>query len=263
MRIALQDWVAGATLSVPAGVSELLPLTNAQDPRLGQSARLDQGGESSLSITATFAQDRPVWNVSLLAHTVPSASVTIEYLDASDSVLATDNPTVWQRPHSYMPWHLHHLRDAAITCRKLRVSFDAASAGESVVELGRLWASDAWHPDKGMHWDWPLTVVDPSAISRSSGQQAYAARRARYRQVEARFTVLPESNVYAPSAGELVLQDVDWIAGLSEQVIVFPRTGPADTLHRTAVYGLIRRSEAIGPQRGGKFERRLTVEETL
>lgn len=273
MLIAFRDYVAGGTISdlspSPGHFIATMPKTNAQDRRLAVKAGYITSMSGQMHLKIDLGAGYDVGMFAILAHTFEGiADVDIAFQTTGGTVYSASF-TPWVPPtDSQFPRHLLHVADQNYSNVRYVDIIVETSGGSQQYEFGRIWAGPFWSPTrKTARRNFRIQTRDDSIINKSSGQQAYADYRPRFRQLTCTLPYLTEAEAIGEEDGQTHnLQDIGFEVGRAGEVIVIPSQSSNQVIHKFGVYGHFEEAppvDLIEGSRGRKYESTFDVIEDL
>lgn len=112
------------------------------------------------------------------------------------------------------------LLPAAINARYVRIDFDdSGRAAEGNFDVGILWLSDFWQPERNFSYGAQSIMIDASTTTPSIGGQDYTDIRNKIRAERFEFNALREAELYNQ------VDQIDAIAGTSGNILFVPDPG--------------------------------------
>lgn len=283
MLIALQDAIASATITVghipsPNGSSSLtspdtLPASHMQTPRLRQFARftttatVTDSSQGTMKIDVVLPKPQVVKVIGVLGHNLvesdlfsmqlfsDSAFTTTVRANASFDCTRTsrDYLTTPGMPGAGLPRLngyevLNGIGGNGLTVGSIRFTYQAGIFRSSnLLEIGRLWASEAWRPSDQFANDWQIDYLDQGKTDLARNGGMYFSDNQALRKVTAKFPLM-DAGVALGASGRAFGKQSDFTcysdvvvaaAGQNELVMLLRETEAARYRERMAVYGLL------------------------
>lgn len=124
------------------------------------------------------------------------------------------------------------------------------------LQIGRVVIAPAWIAADKLLWNWSMTAVDPSTISKSRGGQSYPDELAQYRVADFTFDYMSETEAYD---NPFALARAN---GVVSDVLFMPFESGA-RISEQAVWGLVKASQPLVHRTTRTFRQKFTIEERL
>lgn len=241
MLIGYRDILADSNIAPTSGSFDAsAPLSNALTRQLAVKAIFPTAG-GDMDLLATFDEDKQVGIVAFLAHNFENSyrvGVTLKN-QASATIFADELSPVWLPPvDSQFPRNLYFVLPQNFDGVR-SIEINVSVSGPADLSFGRIWAGPVWIPATATgRRDFKCRTRDNGVINYSIGQQAYADRKPRFRQLTCSLPVLTEAEAIGTEDGETQnLQDIGFEVGKTDPVIVIPTQRTNQVIHRFGVYG--------------------------
>lgn len=219
-------WVnhLASAASVIATNSEVssLPLSNIRDLH-GVTVWRTQAA-TGISVTADLGAVQPVKALGIACATLSASATWRLRLSSSgahggdlyDSGILAMNRALIARSRGQAFLFLA----AAVSARYAKVDIDnSGRAPEGYLDIGHLWLSDLWQPERNFSYGAQSILADASQTVQSIGGQDYTDVRNKVRAERFEFNALREAEIYGQIA------DLDGIAGTYNNVLYAPDPG--------------------------------------
>lgn len=241
MLIGYRDILADSNIASTTGEFDAsAPLSNALTRQLAVKAIFPTAG-GDLGLEATYTEDQQVGIVAFLAHNFENSyRVGVELKDQANAQIVTYEVfPVWLPPaRSQFPRHLYVILPQNYDGVRL-ININVSVSGPADLTFGRVWAGPTWSPATATgRRDFKCRTRDNGVINYSIGQQAYADRKPRFRQLTCSLPALTEAEAIGTEDGETQnLQDIGFEVGKTDPVIVIPTQRTQQLTHRLGIYG--------------------------
>lgn len=283
MLIAMADYVQSAAITVghivsPNGSSSLtdadtLPASHMQTPRLRQFARftttatVTDSTQGTMTINVVLSNPVRVKVVGVLGHnlvesdlfnmqlfsdtaftTSVRASASFDCTRTSRDYLTTPGMPGAGLPRLSGYEVIPGVAGAGLTVGSIRFTYQAGIFRSSnLLEIGRIWASEAWRPDDQFSRDWQIDYLDQGKTDLARNGGMYFSDNAALRRFTAKFPAM-DAGVALGAAGRQFGKDTDFTcyqdvvaaaAGQNELIMLLRETESARYRERMGVYGLL------------------------
>lgn len=255
MLIAWDNKVDAAFLTVGSEISTL-PGSNVQQPHLSRKWHTAAGVKNSY-IVFDFGSSLSCSALAILGTNFTSAA-TLQ-LRASDAdpgatgTLLYDSGAVAAGVVSGYGAAYKTFNPVAARYWRLDVA-DAALPDN--LQVGRVFLGPSWTPSAGQLYDWGVTPDDPSPVAKSKGGQSYPEVLPKTRFIEFGLDFMNEAEMYG-NAFAMARAN-----GAVRDVLVIPNPSGAFLSHQ-AIWGLIKKLQALRNRITNIFTQKFTVEERL
>lgn len=271
-----ENLVTAANISTTFGMDAKLPITNLADRRLAKVARRSTStGQMQFDVdtgsTLTRVQVVALLNCNFRLITNGTGGLSAgatSWLRASNVAMGNTeilNETSWSLIDRFFDGQQFHciqylFSDTGLAARYWRTTFTWTQPTGTPGQAGRAWISRALSVpdmDLGVH----MTVVDPSVVRRSRGQQVYVDEKLRYRVLDFSISQLTTAQVYDDATmGARSFQELFTTAGIGREVLIIPST-PASVsdfrgqqyMTRRTIYGTLAGPLKIEQQSQGLY----------
>lgn len=284
MLIGLNDLIETATITVghiatPGGSSSLtapdtLPASFLQTPRLRQftrfttTATVTDSSQGVLKIDVVLAASARIKLVALLGHnlvesdlfnmelfsdaaftTSVRSSLPFDCTRTSQSYMTTPGmPGVSGLPRLNGYEVIPGSGGVGLTVRSIRFTFQTGVfRPANTLEIGRIWASEAWRPDDQFSRDWQIDYLDQGKTDLSRNGGMYFSDNQVLRRFTAKFPTM-DAGAALGASGRPFGKSSDFTcysdvvaaaAGQNELIMLLRETEAARYRERMGVYGLL------------------------
>lgn len=143
----------------------------------------------------------------------------------------------------------------AVAARYWRLDVADASLPDNL-QVGRVFLGPSWTPSAGQLYDWGVTPDDPSPVAKSKGGQSYPEVLPKVRYLDFGLDFMSEAEMYGNAFAMARAQ------GAVSDVLVIPSV-TSTYLSQQAVWGLIKKLQALKNRITSVYTQKFTIEERL